>query len=199
MPDHPPRLLRLPEVMRRTGLSRATIYRMIAAGEFPPSVQLSARSVAWSEAAVNDWIEVKFAAAAPARAEAPTRAEFDPLDAAKAIHGRKLLTSDQIAKKAQPWQPKCGIYFLLLDGAVQYVGQSINVDARITQHCRSGKVFDSWHWEACDSDELDTRETLYIHALRPPLNLYESGKYAGDVCVPVGMNKLLALQREIEP
>lgn len=58
---HPPRLLRLPQVMHRTGLARATIYRMIAAGEFPRSVQLSARSVAWSEADVNDWIEARIA------------------------------------------------------------------------------------------------------------------------------------------
>jgi prophage regulatory protein len=39
--------LRLPAVMRLTGLSRSTIYAMIARHEFPAPVKLGARAVAW--------------------------------------------------------------------------------------------------------------------------------------------------------
>jgi predicted DNA-binding transcriptional regulator AlpA len=39
--DEPAALWRLPKVMERTSLSRATLYRLIAAGQFPKGVRLS--------------------------------------------------------------------------------------------------------------------------------------------------------------
>jgi len=50
------RLVRLPEVKHRTGLSRATIYRLIARGKFPPQIQLSVNVVAWYECDIDHWI-----------------------------------------------------------------------------------------------------------------------------------------------
>ena len=43
----PTRILRLPEVMARTGLSRTTIYRWRVAGRFPQAVPLGTRCVGW--------------------------------------------------------------------------------------------------------------------------------------------------------
>lgn len=51
-----PRLLRLPQVMAITGLSKPTIYRMVEAGEFPRQKKLSLRTVGWLEQEVLDWI-----------------------------------------------------------------------------------------------------------------------------------------------
>jgi len=50
-----PAILRLPEVMRMTGLGRSTIYRLLAAGRFPPPVQLSVRAVGWRRSDVDNW------------------------------------------------------------------------------------------------------------------------------------------------
>ena len=50
-------LLRLAEVKRRTGLSRSTIYLFMARGEFPHSIRLGARAVAWNSESVDAWIE----------------------------------------------------------------------------------------------------------------------------------------------
>jgi len=55
-------LLRLPEVKRRTGLSRSTIYLAISQGKFPKSVNLGERSVAWSSADIDKWIADRIAA-----------------------------------------------------------------------------------------------------------------------------------------
>lgn len=41
IPDEPVAMWRLPEVMRRTGCSRSTLYRFVDAQEFPPPVPLS--------------------------------------------------------------------------------------------------------------------------------------------------------------
>lgn len=54
--DRPDRILRLPAVADRTGLSRTTIYRKAAAGDFPPPVKLGARASGWHESVVDAWI-----------------------------------------------------------------------------------------------------------------------------------------------
>lgn len=50
------RLVRLPEVKDRTGLSRTSIYRKMDAGEFPLAVKLSTNAVAWRETELERWI-----------------------------------------------------------------------------------------------------------------------------------------------
>ena len=58
----PDTIIRLPEVMKHVGLSRATIYRRMKDGSFPKQVQLSTSDargapVGWSSAEVMAWIE----------------------------------------------------------------------------------------------------------------------------------------------
>jgi prophage regulatory protein len=61
--QHPPRLLRLPEVKARIGLQTTQIYEYMARGDFPKSVKLcpSGRAVGWLESEVNAWIEARIA------------------------------------------------------------------------------------------------------------------------------------------
>lgn len=51
----PDRLIRLPEVVAMTGLSRSTIYRYMAAGTFPLAVDLGENAVAWWWSEVEAW------------------------------------------------------------------------------------------------------------------------------------------------
>lgn len=53
------RLIRMREVLDKTGLSKATLYRLIAAGKFPASVQLSSRAVRWEESLVDEFLMKK--------------------------------------------------------------------------------------------------------------------------------------------
>ena len=55
------RILRLPEVQRRTGLSRSTIYVRLDQGLFPKPVSLGARAVGWIESEVDEWIRERIA------------------------------------------------------------------------------------------------------------------------------------------
>ena len=50
------RVLRLKEVRHKTGLGRSTIYRWMDEGKFPKPVRLGARSVAWIEHEVDEWL-----------------------------------------------------------------------------------------------------------------------------------------------
>ncbi|EFF3971032.1 AlpA family transcriptional regulator [Escherichia coli] len=49
-------LLRLSDVMRRTGYGRAWIYRLISLGRFPKPVKIGSRFVAFIESEVDEWI-----------------------------------------------------------------------------------------------------------------------------------------------
>lgn len=51
------RLIRLREVMRKTGLSRSYVYALAQKGQFPKPVKLSERSSAWIESEVQNWID----------------------------------------------------------------------------------------------------------------------------------------------
>lgn len=53
------RLLRLPEVMRRLGMARASVYAAVKRGDLAPPVKLSARSSAWSSVAIEQFIARK--------------------------------------------------------------------------------------------------------------------------------------------
>ncbi len=55
------RFLKLKEVMEKTALSRSAIYRKMNDGEFPQSVSLGDRAVAWVESEVQDWVIDKVA------------------------------------------------------------------------------------------------------------------------------------------
>jgi prophage regulatory protein len=49
-------LIRLPEVQRRTGYSKAWIYRLLREQRFPQSVKIGSRSIAFVESEVDEWI-----------------------------------------------------------------------------------------------------------------------------------------------
>ncbi|EFN5880662.1 TPA: AlpA family transcriptional regulator [Escherichia coli] len=50
------RLIRLPEVMNRTGYGKAWIYRLINEGFFPKPIKIGARAIAFIESEVDEWI-----------------------------------------------------------------------------------------------------------------------------------------------
>ena len=52
---------RLPAVKAQTGLSRSTIYALMAEGRFPKPIKLGERAVGWAEAEVSAWIEARMA------------------------------------------------------------------------------------------------------------------------------------------
>jgi|TARA_A100001518_G_scaffold1503_1_gene1407 prophage regulatory protein len=51
------RLVKQKEVLRRCGISAATLYRLIKKGKFPESVNISERAVAWANSEIEQWIE----------------------------------------------------------------------------------------------------------------------------------------------
>ncbi len=52
----PDRLIRLPEVVRLTGLCRSAVYEKMQRGVFPRSIKAGPRVAARSERAIQSWI-----------------------------------------------------------------------------------------------------------------------------------------------
>ncbi|HHC6598907.1 TPA: helix-turn-helix transcriptional regulator [Vibrio parahaemolyticus] len=50
------KLIRQKEVTEMTGVSRASVYKLMAVGRFPKSVSLGERAVAWVESEVQELI-----------------------------------------------------------------------------------------------------------------------------------------------
>jgi prophage regulatory protein len=54
------KLIRIDELVERTGLSRTTIWRLTRAAQFPAPLKLSKQRRSWIEAEVAEWLRMKF-------------------------------------------------------------------------------------------------------------------------------------------
>lgn len=54
------RLIRLPEVIAKTGASKSTIYKLISKSAFPRPVNIGAMS-AWPESEIDTWVAERIA------------------------------------------------------------------------------------------------------------------------------------------
>ena len=64
-----------------------------------------------------------------------------------------------------------GIYYLIRNQRIVYIGQSVDMDARIKTHKQEGvKVFDKVIKRPCAIDELDEREARAILKCKPEYN-----------------------------
>lgn len=66
-------------------------------------------------------------------------------------------------------QDACGIYFLLLNGRVIYVGQSTSIARRAKTH-RKTLAFDEVQFIEVEADKLDEAERKFILELKPEKN-----------------------------
>jgi prophage regulatory protein len=68
------RMLRAPEVMAMTGLSRTSIWRRVRAGTFPAPTEIGANSIGWPASVITQWLENRprrtYRTAAPAKPQA---------------------------------------------------------------------------------------------------------------------------------
>lgn len=56
------KILRLPEVIERTGYGRSAIYEKMKIGAFPQARKLGPRAVGWDSHEVDAWINAKLGA-----------------------------------------------------------------------------------------------------------------------------------------
>jgi len=80
-----------------------------------------------------------------------------------------LLSKGEILSMARPQRKQCGVYFLIENNDIVYVGQSTNIDARVASH-HGTKAFSYVAHVECPQNHLNPLEALYISKFSPPLN-----------------------------
>jgi hypothetical protein len=96
-----------------------------------------------------------------------------------------LLTKEQILAAAEPLVIRKGLYFLLLEGEIVYVGQSSAVEERIAIAAKTDKEFDSYMVLHCD--DLTTAQMLEKQAdyiVRYKVSTHVSMFYAYQLPLP---------------
>ncbi|MGS0681829.1 helix-turn-helix transcriptional regulator [Shewanella sp. 30m-9] len=63
------KVMRLPEVIAKVGLSRSTIYLRISKGRFPASISIGDRAVGWLESDIEQWLDDRITASKAANNE----------------------------------------------------------------------------------------------------------------------------------
>ena len=109
---------------------------------------------------------------------------------AMSLTNKTLLSEQEIVESASKWKKATGIYFLIKDSKVVYVGQSVHIYSRIASHY--DKEFDSFAYIPCDQELLDKLESLYIHVLRPERNGNHS---AGKKHAPLNLEQILKVAK----
>lgn len=105
-----------------------------------------------------------------------------------ALTSHTLLSEDSLVADAVKFQAFTGIYFLIKDKRVVYVGQSINISSRMIAHIRNGVDFDAYSIVQCDGAQLDLLESFYIHNLKPTGNGRLNN---GEMHAPISMAEIM--------
>lgn len=63
-----------------------------------------------------------------------------------------------------------GIYFLIQNDIVVYVGKSTDIETRLTAHRKGKKEFDSYAIMQCNIEWIDLMETFFISKYQPIYN-----------------------------
>ena len=77
---------------------------------------------------------------------------------------------EEILNKSTPLPETCGVYFLIHNEVIVYVGQSKNVYRRTDTH-KKDKNFDRITVIECLESDLDKVENFYINKFKPILNI----------------------------
>lgn len=59
--DNAVRVMRIAEVVKKTGYSRASVYKFMVEGSFPKSKKLGLRAVGWNSQEIQAWVNEKLA------------------------------------------------------------------------------------------------------------------------------------------
>ena len=111
-------------------------------------------------------------------------------DLANKVTSKTLISAETIVAAAKPWERFTGVYFLISNKTIVYVGQSVNVYARLSGH--GDKNFDSFTVIPCPKEHLDVLESLYIHVMNPVFNGHEKNN-----CAPLNLTKILKLAADV--
>ena len=93
-----------------------------------------------------------------------------------AINGSPLVRP----RRERPRGPLIGVYLLMRDGQVIYVGSSLNMPRRVAGHRANGRPFDQVFYIATKADQREALERTLIRQINPKQNRQGRSKWLTD-------------------
>lgn len=167
--EWPTMLKSVEEAARDLGIETERL-RGLADGGYAPHVRIDGGSPQFKIAELKRWAAVNMVERitgrdlpAPVRVIAPAELVRDFRKVPNSL--REIAGLCDITDEIM----RTGIYFLCRDGALIYIGQSVNAASRISDHYRKYE-FETVLFLPWPADDLNRIEAALIRALRPPLN-----------------------------
>lgn len=108
-----------------------------------------------------------------------------------AITNKYMATKETLVAISTDINEECGVYFLILDGEIVYVGQSVCVWVRVRTHQNEGRIkFNRMAYVKCEKEKLNVLESLYIHCYQPKHN--GSNMYQGKAA-PLSLDQIATI------
>lgn len=143
-------------VEKHIGFPKEMILNWVRYNTFPPPRKCSEKGQVWLMKEIEAWRIIN-------------RSPISFWDSAPIDDG--LLTEGDIIDRAEPKPAsRPGIYFLIKNYEIIYIGKSCAVDRRISEHMES-RDFDAWYWIACPKKDLNELERIYLNKFMPHLNI----------------------------
>lgn len=107
-------------------------------------------------------------AALPALLDAEKNAKGRSFRLSIAAERRKKNVELAIWRGEEP--PACGVYFLMLEGVLVYIGSSTSIKTRVLQHRQNGRPFDRAYALGAPEGEHKKLELMFIRKMTPKQN-----------------------------
>ena len=159
--------------------------RKVKSGEIPNPWKIKREAIAANKC-VSETLRSEIAALRLELKTLQKEKQFSGL--CRSIGMKTLATKETIVAASLSLPDLSGIYFLIKDGEIVYIGQSLCVFRRVYDHLWAKKIFDSFSYIHCEEKMLDKLESIYIHFYQPP----DNGRNHGVVCAPLRIDQLLA-------
>jgi hypothetical protein len=86
-------------------------------------------------------------------------------------------------KDSDATTPLIGVYLLMLEGKIVYVGSSLDMPQRVAGHRSNGRPFERALYIATTAGEREALERILIHAIDPPQNwLGRDSRFGAGQC-----------------
>ena len=92
-----------------------------------------------------------------------------------------LKSEREIVGTSIPAESMSGVYFLILNQRIVYVGKSVDMYCRISEHRSKGRKFTHFHAIPCPPESLSELESKYILAFAPEGNKGRYGRLTYSV------------------
>lgn len=162
-------------IASRTCMPVARVIELADAG-YLPHWRIDNRAPLFVLAEVRDWIAEnlsQYCKGAPLPTKVFLVADRDPCD--RDLLPKPLRSVPGIRDISDLITCRSGVYFLMLEGEIVYVGQAVAVATRVDQHA-SIKQFDQVLFLPWPKSDLSQVEGAFIRLLKPPLNFGKNGR-----------------------